>query len=274
MLFLINPGKSKSTGASRRRKGGDPIVSNVAIAGGKRRVTTKSGRTWVIGGRGGKAKSASHKGGTTMASRKKRRTAAQKAATRKMLAANKRKGGKRRTSTKRRSRSKWSSRTARRTPATKRRYSFRKSRGSRGKVFRTNPPRLSLNSMVTATVDGAKDAVAVIAGQTATRFIRSKIPLAGGTMVQVGLGVVSALASGYLAGMVAPKYARTVIAGGLSDVIRPFLAQVPVIGDGLSGDQDALGIGADSFLGSYADTGVGAYPTLSGDQNFIGAYAD
>lgn len=278
MLFLINPAKRRSTRTGTRKvkakRGGDPIVRNVAIAGGRRRVTTKSGQTWTIGGRGGKAKSASHKGGTTMASRKKgkRRSASRK---RRSVRRNPRRS--RSASPKRsRARSRWSSRTARRVPATKRRYHFRKARGGRGKVFRSNPGRLSLKSMLDNTVEGAKGAVAVIAGQAATRFIRSKIPVGGGMMVQVGLGVVSALGAGYVAGMLVPKYSSLVIAGGLSDVIRPFLAQVPVIGDSLSGDGDALGIGADNFLGSYSDgtaPTMGAYPALSGD-NFLGAYAD
>lgn len=150
-------------------------------------------------------------------------------------------------------------------------------RTSAGRLMRRNPPRLSLSNVKSMVIEGSKDAVGVIAGQVATRLVNNLIPFSGGPAVNAAKGVVAALAASYGISMLSPRMGRMALAGGLSEVVRPLLAQVPGVGQFISGE-DFLGIGAYT-LGAYTDAGrlsayeAGDQPQMSG-MDFLGAGDD
>lgn len=143
-----------------------------------------------------------------------------------------------------------------------------------GRLMRRNPPKMSLSNLKSMVIEGSKDAVGVIAGQVGTRLINNLIPFSGGMAVNTAKGVASALATSYLISMASPRMGRMALAGGLSEVVRPLLAQVPGVGSFISGE-DFLGIGAYT-LGAYVEPrGLNAYesgdaPQMSG-MDFLGA---
>lgn len=147
-------------------------------------------------------------------------------------------------------------------------------RSKAGRLMRRNPPRMSLSNIKSMVIEGSKDAVGVIVGQVGTRLINNLIPFSGGMAVNTAKGVASALASSYLVSMVSPRMGRMALAGGLSEVVRPLLAQVPGVGGFISGE-DFLGIGAYT-LGAYTEPrGISAYEAGDGPQmsgmDFLGA---
>lgn len=118
--------------------------------------------------------------------------------------------------------------------------------------MRRNPPRFSLGGIKGMMIEGAKDAVGILAGRALTRVVKKFVPITTDTAVkQVAVGVGASLVAGWGVGMLSPRMGRLAFAAGLADTISPFLAGLPVVGTYLG----------DSFLG---DSFLQAYPQMAG----------
>lgn len=87
-------------------------------------------------------------------------------------------------------------------------------------------------------MQGVKDGLAVTAGQGLTNFAASKVPFGqtsqlGRGLTQIGLGLLGSFVVKKVTK--SDRYASMYAAGAFSNVLKPLLAPIPVVGPSLAG---------------------------------------
>jgi hypothetical protein len=122
-------------------------------------------------------------------------------------------------------------------------------RRRRGNPFRAHRRRRRSNPFGGLTrglgaqlMQGATDAVGIVAGKAASRALPQLVGLSQTGIVGVAIQAGAAVAAGFLGGKVNRNFGRMVLAGGLAGILEGYIkvANIPVISASLGDEYDAV----------------------------------
>jgi len=118
-----------------------------------------------------------------------------------------------------------------------------------------------------SAMQGAQDGLWIVGGKAVTNAIPSLIGLSPVGAVGIGIKAVSAVAAGWVFGLVSANAAKLATAAGFAAIYEPFIKglNIPIISPALAADDyyDSLEAYPEEVgsLSAYPQGGVGAYPS-------------
>lgn len=133
---------------------------------------------------------------------------------------------------------------------------------------RRHNPRFSVKGLMGRVQQGAIDGIWIVGGKAVTNAIPSLIGLAPTGALGIGIKALSAVAAGYVFGMVSANAGKLATAAGFASIYEPFVKglNIPIVSPALAADD----YGAYPYVGSYPTEQLSAYPQGGG----VGEEAD